>query len=1394
MKGDFSRSTFRRIKHYRKVKLQQGRVQVDADWNEQVDIQAYYDQMSLQDLIGSSGGPAEMAGFSIGPAAKSSSYQIGAGRYYVNGLMVENENDVTIEEPQLKPGKYLAYLKVWEQGITALEDPEIRETALGGPDTSVRTKITWRVLLHKLNSLSEVDDEWNKLITNPSNYSDGTLRARTRPPKEMADACMLPPTAGYRRLDNQFYRIEIHNPGKDGNGATFKWSRDNASIAAKVTKISGSQLGVSSIGKDRYEFALKEDQWIEITDDNHELENRPGTIAKITKVDEGTKTITFDPTTIIGEPINEENYPAKFNPKITRWDSDGVIAIPKASDDEDPNSGYVAIEGGLEVKFGSGNYRTGDYWWVPARTAKGDIEWPKNKEGKPEALPPEGIVHHYCRLAVLEFGPDLSLETVTDLRRLFPAITTLTTMQYVGGDGQRGAPNAFLPSPLMVGVSRGGTPLGGVAIKFVVTAGVGEVFAEKKSGRKGDPANRRGEVTVYTDNDGIAVCYWQLDNINDRQQVEAVMLDSLGDIVHLPVVFNAVMERNAPPTGLRVSSGLIKDKIATETYKVIGPFYHGIDSVAESTAPPAILLGETNVDVDDPNISETVRQMEDLTLMSLLNRQYGIPVRDSEDSSALASRLGLDEYLDRDDDTPPVPVFFKPVSVDGEKFYVFLANYNPSPSQITWSGWLAIAGAAVKQMALGMNADGRLELFAIDATDQPIRSSQTAENGNWGQWVKMPDKKLKHIAVATNSNGTLHVFGVDTNDQLVHIWQDKNGNWGTAWSVFDPVIKVKKIIVANNADGRLEVFGIDMTDTPGHMWQTAGPDDMLTWSKWFQMHGIKSKDLTVGMNKDGRLEVFAIGHRFMQVDASLVAIQYSEDLFRLSSLVRNSGKSIVLNPAIINSAKTEVAKNAGVNIALTREIKAALYENAFKNVEATQPKPSSPTTPSAGVPVDMVFHAWQVHPNGDWSSWSQLGNQQGTKVAVANNADGRLEVFVIGPDERLYHIWQTAPNNGWSGWASLGGKMKDIAVANNADGRIEVFAVTPRTNLILSTGLLLDTKLIADKLDKDSLSTLAETPKLKAATVSSALLKANVIKNVSDVSVAIKAEDVAKFRELAILKNKGKDVTAGYSLYHIWQTAPNNGWSAWSSLGGKVKNVVVAANANGRLTAFALGEDDSVVNITTQMRIEIDINLRWWAIPSVDVYTLDKKRRNPSDSERPFDDIAGEDEAEKERKMKEEAAKQKAEREAAEKRAAAEKAAAERAAAAEKAAAERAAAEKASAAEKAEAERKAAEAREAAKRAAAEEAAAAKAAAEKAAAETQVARPAATVATITSLPGLRISTTINPNATRCAQISKEMTELQTQLKSPSLPTATRQAISSKIQALKAEKTKLNCPS
>ena len=42
-------------------------------------------------------------------------------------------------------GPSLVYLDVWERLVTAVEDDSIREVALGGPDTSARTKLVWQV-------------------------------------------------------------------------------------------------------------------------------------------------------------------------------------------------------------------------------------------------------------------------------------------------------------------------------------------------------------------------------------------------------------------------------------------------------------------------------------------------------------------------------------------------------------------------------------------------------------------------------------------------------------------------------------------------------------------------------------------------------------------------------------------------------------------------------------------------------------------------------------------------------------------------------------------------------------------------------------------------------------------------------------------------------------------------------------------------------------------------------------------------------------------------------------------------------------------------------------------------------------------------------------------------
>ena len=64
----------------------------------------------------------------------------------MNGILCENETSHLFTAQEIFPaaelpttaGRYLAYLDVWERHITALEDPEILEVALGGPDTATR--------------------------------------------------------------------------------------------------------------------------------------------------------------------------------------------------------------------------------------------------------------------------------------------------------------------------------------------------------------------------------------------------------------------------------------------------------------------------------------------------------------------------------------------------------------------------------------------------------------------------------------------------------------------------------------------------------------------------------------------------------------------------------------------------------------------------------------------------------------------------------------------------------------------------------------------------------------------------------------------------------------------------------------------------------------------------------------------------------------------------------------------------------------------------------------------------------------------------------------------------------------------------------------------------------
>jgi hypothetical protein len=172
---------------------QQGRVQLDADWNEQVSILLHYLQALGRDLIGEHGGPVKNLGFEIKPGDKAD-FMIGAGRYYVNGILCENTDETLayttqkgfpfVDSPEeLAKGTYLVYLDVWEQHITYLEDQRdikegnIREVALGlyGPDTATRSQLVWQVKV-----LSATEKTWEGELKALSERQRPRLSARAK--------------------------------------------------------------------------------------------------------------------------------------------------------------------------------------------------------------------------------------------------------------------------------------------------------------------------------------------------------------------------------------------------------------------------------------------------------------------------------------------------------------------------------------------------------------------------------------------------------------------------------------------------------------------------------------------------------------------------------------------------------------------------------------------------------------------------------------------------------------------------------------------------------------------------------------------------------------------------------------------------------------------------------------------------------------------------------------------------------------------------------------------------------------------------------------------------------------------------------------------------------------
>ena len=451
MATDFSRVRANPLLDYAGVQLKQGAVLLDSDANELVGILDRRLRALAGDVLGrATVGSNTTDAFRI-TRRSDGGLDIGPGRLYVDGLLAENHGmadpaqrvfDVVMAEPRFSApvpytaqpylpnapalplsGRHLVYLDVWNREVTHVENPDLVESAVG-VDTSSRAQTVWQVhvlpAVARGTTCSSSDEEfpgWREHIA----PSTGRLTTGTYEVAASLDPCELPPTGGYRGLENQLYRVEIHEPGAAGT-ATFKWSRENASVCSRVGScISASELELDTLGRDEV-LRLNQGDWVEITDDVREFAQRAGEIRRIDTANNATRRITLSPplpADLLPTAFPDSTFPQARNMRVRRWDQNrqvlrattaGATTIFQDLDANDstgtitvpPAGTTLILENGVTVSFdsvGAKGFRTGDYWVFAARTADASVE-------ALEQAPPRGIHHHYARLSLWDAGTE----------------------------------------------------------------------------------------------------------------------------------------------------------------------------------------------------------------------------------------------------------------------------------------------------------------------------------------------------------------------------------------------------------------------------------------------------------------------------------------------------------------------------------------------------------------------------------------------------------------------------------------------------------------------------------------------------------------------------------------------------------------------------------------------------------------------------------------------------------------------------------------------------------------------------------------------------------------------------------------------------------------------------
>ncbi|MDQ6725717.1 MAG: DUF6519 domain-containing protein [Actinomycetota bacterium] len=419
MTGDFTSVPLRSTDRWNAVRLQQGRVLLDTDWNLNVDGPARDERELALDVIGPAGVPAGSAAFEI--SFLGGHLTIGAGTMWIGGMLARNPTTlsyaVQAEIPPLpEAGLAVIYLDAFTEEVQAAEDPELLDPALDGVDTTTRMRVGWRVRAHETKSHS------CSTVGLPAAGSTGQLDVvRTSAPVS-PDPC-APPDDPRGRLPDGLLRIEVLDRGSETT-ARFAWSYADGgdAVAAKVAGTAVTLAPSPSV-------TFAPGDLVEVSTLARRADRRDHgplfTVATVTPQAAGDLVALGSPSPLAGDPPGT---------CLRRWDGE-VVGAPGAV-----TAALAGRDVGIAFTAHPGTYEVGDWWGVRVRGSAADAVETQT------AAPPDGVLHTFTPLAVVDLG---RRRVVADCRRTFPPLTSIRgntcTVTAFPGDDLQAALN-HLPS------------------------------------------------------------------------------------------------------------------------------------------------------------------------------------------------------------------------------------------------------------------------------------------------------------------------------------------------------------------------------------------------------------------------------------------------------------------------------------------------------------------------------------------------------------------------------------------------------------------------------------------------------------------------------------------------------------------------------------------------------------------------------------------------------------------------------------------------------------------------------------------------------------------------------------------------------------------------------------